>query len=127
MKNFYLEKTSKTPKISLDGITGKFIISGRSIPENSLEFYKPVYDWLDEYKSEPQDTTFVEVSLEYFNTSSSKCIVEILRRVESLTEVGSRVIVKWYYDEEDEDMKEAGLDFQEIIKIPIELEMIEEE
>lgn len=126
MKNFYLEATPKTPKLSFEYSTGYFEISGRSIPENSLEFYKPLMEWLDTYSSSPHKDTKMTIRLEYFNTSSSKCLVEIFRKLEKIHKDGNITKVEWYYDEEDEDMQESGEDFREIIKLPIEMIVIKE-
>ena len=125
MSDFQLEPTPKTPKLIFDKTTGRFEISGRSIPENSIEFYKPVISWLDQYIKDPNEQTQLVIKLEYFNTSSSKCLVEILRRLEQLNKTHD-VEVKWCYEEEDEDMQESGEDFKEIIKLPIEMVMIKE-
>lgn len=127
MKNFYLEPTPKTPKLSFEGDTGKFEISGRSIPENSIEFYRPLLEWLDEYSQHPSPKTDIIIKLEYFNTSSSKCLVEIFRKLEKVFKYGSETQVSWYYDEEDEDMQESGEDFKEIIKLPIEMVVVKNE
>lgn len=127
MESFYLERTPKTPKISFNVEDGSFEISGRSIPENSIEFYKPVLEWLEEYIAHPKKKgTSFEVKLEYFNTSSSKCLVEIFRKLEKLKKEGGDVAIKWYYEEEDEDMQESGEDFKEIIKLPISMVMVDE-
>ena len=104
MDDFFLEATPKTPRLYFSKETGEFEISGRSIPENSIEFYKPVISWLDSYIHQPNNHTLLVIKLEYFNTSSSKCLVEILRRLESLTNQ-SIVKVKLCYEEEDEDMQ----------------------
>ena len=125
MDDFFLEATPKTPRLYFSKATGEFEISGRSIPENSIEFYKPVINWLDSYIAEPNKHTLLVIKLEYFNTSSSKCLVEILRRLENLRNQ-SIVKVKWCYEEEDEDMQESGEDFKEIIKVPIEMVLVRE-
>ncbi len=125
MEKFFLEATAKTPKLSFDNEHGLFEISGRSIPENSIEFYKPVLDWLDAYGDLPIEKTKLLIKLEYFNTSSSKCLVDIFRRLEKMHANSTQVEVEWYYDEEDEDMLESGEDFKEIIKVPIQLVLIE--
>jgi hypothetical protein len=125
MDDFFLEATPKTPRLFFSRETGEFEISGRSIPENSIEFYKPVINWLDQYIIDPHNHTLLVIKLEYFNTSSSKCLVEILRRMESLKDQ-SIVKVKWCYEEEDEDMQESGEDFKEIIKVPIEMVLVRE-
>lgn len=123
MENFFLEETSKTPKLSFDVSTGKFLMSGRSIPENSIEFYKPLFEWLDEYVKNPCNKTDFDIKLEYFNTSSSKCLVEIFRRLEKIKD--KEVVINWYYEEDDEDMQESGEDFKELIDIPIILNVIQ--
>lgn len=127
MDNFYLEATPKTPKLNFNYERGHFEISGRSIPENSIEFYKPMMDWLEDYISNPKDDTKLVIKLEYFNTSSSKCLVEIFRKLERLQKDGKKASIQWFYDEEDEDMQESGEDFKEIIKLPIEMVAISED
>ncbi|MGF1636703.1 MAG: DUF1987 domain-containing protein [Cyclobacteriaceae bacterium] len=127
MKKLILSPTPKTPKVEFDPDSGKFELSGRSIPENSIELYNPVIQWMDEYVNAPHDLTKFEIKLEYFNTSSSKCIVEIFRRLERIHGENHKVQVKWYYESEDEDMMESGEDFKEIIKVPIELVPLEED
>ncbi|TAD97531.1 MAG: DUF1987 domain-containing protein [Bacteroidetes bacterium] len=123
MENFYLDGTTKTPKLSLNPQTGKFMMSGRSIPENSIEFYKPLFEWLDEYVKNPSAQTSFDIQLEYFNTSSSKCLVEIFRRLEKIKD--NDTVVNWFYEEDDEDMQESGEDFKEIIDLKIVMSMIE--
>ena len=66
----------------------------------------------------------MNVQLEYFNTSSSKCILDVFKKLESVT--GSEVSVKWYYEEDDEDMLEAGEDYEAIIDLPFEMIEVEE-
>lgn len=127
MENFFLEGSNKTPELKFDPESGRFSISGRSIPENSIEFYKPLFEWLDAYSESPEDEVELDVKLEYFNTSSSKCLVEIFRKLEKLQEKGKEVKVNWYYEEDDEDMEESGEDFQEIIDVPIVMHPVEEE
>ncbi|MFC2123744.1 DUF1987 domain-containing protein [Bacteroidota bacterium] len=124
MKDFILEETSKTPKIIFKPKSGLFEISGKSIPENSAQFFDPVISWINEYISNPAATTTMIIKLEYFNTSSSKYLVEIFRKLEVLVKSGKEVLIKWFYEEEDEDMLESGEDFKEIIKVPVELNMI---
>lgn len=126
MEVINIEPTNKTPKVVLDASKEVFEIEGRSIPENSTEFYKPVFDWLDNYMSGTGKTTQFNFKLEYFNTSSSKCILDIFRKLEKLHESGNNVVIKWHYEEDDEDMQEAGEDYQSIVKVPVELIMVEE-
>lgn len=121
MKSFYLKPSNKTPEIIFDLEKEKFEISGRSIPENSIKFYQSAIEWLDAYILAPREETVLEIKLEYFNTSSSKSLVEIFRRFEKLHIMGKKSKINWYYEEEDEDMLESGEDFRGIIKSPLEI------
>ncbi len=121
MEALRIESTHKTPRVILDPENGIFELSGRSIPEDALGFYKPIFDWLDAYAKAPLPVTHVRFDLEYFNTSSSKNILEILKRLEAIHTNGHEVRVTWYYDEDDEDMEETGQDYQALLNLPIEL------
>ena len=127
MNALLVEGTPKTPRIHFTA-DGSLEISGKSIPENSIEFYQPVYDWLDQYAQAPNPATTIKIQLEYFNTSSSKCLLDVFRKLEALKKSGkSEVTVMWMYEEEDEDMMEAGDDYQTIVGLPFQLMKIEVE
>jgi len=126
METIIREDTPKTPYVKLDGEQGAIEIKGRSIPENSVEFYKPLIDWIDDYANNPKDATVINIQLEYFNTSSSKCILDIFKKLELLSKKGHGVQVNWYYEEDDEDMFEAGEDYQSIITLPFKMIEMEE-
>jgi len=118
MEKISIEGTPKTPTITFDTAKGFLEIKGRSIPENSIEFYKPLVDWLEKYSGKPQSTTSVNIQLEYFNTSSSKCILDVFKKLEAINKGGSAVTINWYYEEDDEDMQEAGEEYSEIVELP---------
>jgi hypothetical protein len=121
MINLNLKGTPKTPAVNFDGSSGKFEISGRSIPENSADFYLPLIEWVENYVSSAAENTTINVRLEYFNTSSLKSLVELFRRFEKIPGSGKQVEILWFYEEEDEDMYESGEDFRLLIRIPIRL------
>jgi hypothetical protein len=121
MEPIIIEGTPKTPSIKFDAREGVFEIKGRSIPENSVEFYKPLNEWLDTYMHVPLDKTVVNIRLEYFNTSSSKCILDVFKRLESIHRSKHDVEINWFYEEDDEDMLEAGEDYDSIIKVPFKM------
>ena len=126
MDNYKIEGSPKTPSITFDLQSGVLEIKGRSIPENSIEFYKPLVDSLDRYSTSSKPNTTVNVQLEYFNTSSSKCILDVFKKLESIHKGGSAVIINWHYEEDDEDMLEAGEDYQAIINVPFKMVMVNE-
>lgn len=126
MESLKIEGTPKTPTINFNASSGILEVKGRSIPENSIEFYKPLIDWLDEYLSGPAKQTTVNIQLEYFNTSSSKCILDVFKKLEGIYKAGNEVMINWHYEEDDEDMLEAGEDYQSIIKVPFKMCEIDE-
>ncbi|TVR38605.1 MAG: DUF1987 domain-containing protein [Cryomorphaceae bacterium] len=126
MENITLEGSTKTPSVQFDATKGSLAIRGRSIPENSIEFYSPLLDWIDTYGTNAKNPTVVIIQLEYFNTSSSKCILDIFKRLEKIRSQGNEVLVKWHYEADDEDMLEAGEDYQAIISLPFEMIEVEE-
>jgi hypothetical protein len=124
MQNLSIEGTAKTPTIIFDSQKGLLEIKGRSIPENSTEFYKPLFDTLKSNSGNLSTPITVNFQLEYFNTSSSKCILDILKTVASMKKAGGQVTINWYYDEDDEDMLESGENYQEIINIPFNMQVL---
>ena len=119
---FTAEQSAKTPLINFDPSTGNFELKGKSIPEHSVLFYKPLFDWMDTYVLDPAPQTNLNVQLDYFNTSSSKCIVDLFKKLENITKNGKgQAAINWLYDEQDDDMLEAGEDYKSIIKITFNL------
>ena len=116
MEILNLEGTEDTPKIILNKKNGIFEISGRSLPEDSAEFYRPVLEWIEAYSAEPNPSTDFTLKLEYFNTASSKLILDVLSALEDIK--GTKIM--WYFHEDDEDMEEAGEEFSELVEIPFE-------
>ncbi len=108
MENIIHEGSPKTPVIKVDNSKGIISVKGRSNPENSSDFYRPLISWLDEYILKPANTTTVELNLEHFNTSSSKCILDVLKRIKRLKDTGKECKINWYYEDDDEEMLETA-------------------
>ncbi len=89
---------------------------GRSSPENSLGFYEPIRTTLANDMA--GDKLDVRIKMEYFNTSSSKCLYDLLKEIKTQKENGKDVMVRWYYEEFDEDMLEAGEDYSDLLELP---------
>ncbi len=121
MKKIKYEESGYLPGIILDRDIKKMEISGRACPEDPVEFYQPVFDWLNEYMKDPDEKTVFEFKMSYYNTSSSKIIMMIMQRLEELADEGNDVLIKWYFLEDDEDMEEAGEDYSEMVDIEFEM------
>jgi hypothetical protein len=112
--------TDDTPSVILDAASDLFEIAGRSLPEDVAAFYNPILEWMDQYNQNPKAKTVFNFKLIYFNTASSKMLLDILMKLEDLHKTGKDVVVKWHYPEDDEDMKEAGEEYADIVDVPFE-------
>lgn len=126
MEKYIVRETAKTPSISFDPDHGLFEIKGKSIPENSFGFYTPVLEFLDVYSSSPADKTVLNVKFEFFNTSSSNRIHALFKKFEKLYQDNSEVLIRWFCENGDDNMLEAGEDFRTILKVPFEIVEVEE-
>ena len=124
MSDFIIEETIDTPLVVLNFSEGSMKITGKSIPENATNFYNPILNAIDKYKEAPAEKTLVEFHLEYFNTSSSKYLLDILRQLQVIYTEGNNVEINWYHDEDDDEILEIGEDFSSIVNIPFNIKMI---
>lgn len=113
MEKITLKGTFETPSVILDSQAGKLEFSGRSLPEDTTSFYKPILNWIEEYLASPKDQTQIAIKLEYFNTATSKVLLTMLSKFEK----ASNVTVQWFHYEEDEDMLESGKEFEELVNL----------
>ena len=120
METLRLEPTDDNPLILLDKKNNQFEFSGKSLPEDVVEFYQPALDWLETYKSQPNSKTEFNCKLIYFNTASSKLILDVLMIFEEMVEEGHDVLIKWFSLQSDEDMQEAGKEYEEMVDVPFE-------
>ena len=120
METIKIQGTEDTPKIILDAENEIMEISGRSLPEDVSAFYEPVLNWLNEYAENPNKKTIFNFKLTYFNTASSKLLLDILMKLEEMHENGNDILIRWHYPEDDEDMEEAGEEYADIVDVPFE-------
>ena len=120
----HIEGTEDTPEVLLDSENNTFSISGRSFPENAIEFYEPIFVWLQKYTEEAENDMEFEFNMEYFNTSSSKQIAKIFLLLERINE-NVFVQVIWKYKKEDTDMMSSGMRFSKLLNLEFELREVE--
>ena len=127
MEPLVREATPETPSVVLDKDNNKFEMQGKSFPEEARSFFQPMIDWLKEYIQDPNEKTEFKINMEYYNTASSKMILEVLKIIKELHKNGNKVEVQWHYPEDDEDMLEAGEDYEEILQVPFKYVVIDED
>jgi hypothetical protein len=125
MESLIIDSTDSSPKVVFDPANGIFEVSGESRPEDVRKFYEPILDWIDRYgkhvKSNPP-TQKIQFNFifEYFNSSSAKYVMDIMSKLNEIKISNKTMDIEicWHYDEMDEDMLEAGQEFQNITQIP---------
>lgn len=120
MKRIELNRTNDTPGVVLDAENKVFEFSGRSLPENVSAFYMPIFEWLNEFSTSNAKAITVTFKMEYFNTASSKMILDIMMRFKDLSDKGCNVKIQWYYLADDEEMLSAGKEYEDIAELPFE-------
>lgn len=120
MAALFIEPDEDTPQVNLNKEEGVFEISGKSMPEDVVLFYQPVLDWMQQYMTDPLNKTVFDFKLIYFNTASSKLILDLLMMLEEIREGGHEVLVRWHSLVTDEDMQEAGEEYADMTELKFE-------
>ncbi|MCS6833402.1 MAG: DUF1987 domain-containing protein [Flammeovirgaceae bacterium] len=108
-----------TPSVLFNVDSGKCEISGESYLEDTHFFYQPLLNWMNRYISEKKGDIEFSIKLSYYNTSSSKYILELLRILKQYREDGGKVEIFWYYPESDSNIKEEAEDYKEFLGMDI--------
>ena len=121
MESIYIQKTKKTPLINLNIKDSIFQIKGPSFSENIVDVLNPIIDWIENCIPNLENELICELYFTVLNSASHKKIFQILIKLNAFLDNGKVIKVKWYYDEDDEDIMEMGEDLVELINIPFEL------
>ena len=116
LTKYKTEPTRRTPRVILE--PGIIFIMGRSIPVNTGEFYRPVYEWISDYASSFRGKTRIEFGFEYINTSSTKWIYNIIKEIAGIKDIEGKARIIWYYEQGDEDMCELGFILRSFVECP---------
>ena len=112
-----IRERDDSPYVKLDASEGYCIISGKSYPPDVSKFYEPLIDWLEGLKNKNiKDLTF-NFKLDYYNTASSKMMLDMLYKLEEISQNGTKIVVNWYYPDDDEDMLDAGEEFDRLVEL----------
>lgn len=121
MNNLTLSRSKTFPQIDCDYSTGLITIEGRTLPENTLEKFAPLFDWVSDYIKNPQKLTTINFKVEYVNSSSNRVFFKLLKTFESINEGEQKVTVNWYYSPNDEDVFELGEDYMDFVELEFNL------
>src|SRR3990172_5569413 len=112
-----ISTTKSSPSVSFDTKTGVLNIAGRSLIDNTNDFYKPIIDKITEYTGQPQKETIVNIRIDYFNTTSSKYMYDLLCKLETISKI-TDISINWYYEKDDEDIRDLGQHLQNLLDVP---------
>jgi hypothetical protein len=114
VENLAIEATKSSPYVHFDASAGLLEISGKSYPENAAKFFAPIFSWLNEYlaNAEVQLVT-VDMELIYFNSSSSKALMNVFEILDEAASSGKHIVVNWLYHEDNDTILEAGEEFKD--------------
>jgi hypothetical protein len=123
MDHLVIAQTEQTPHVSFLS-NGLMEISGKSIDEDSQEFWNPVVSWVKTYSDKPSTKTCLNLFIESLDTSSSAALVEMLYLLKDMIKEGNEVHVHWNYEENDLDMLELGKDMEQLTQIGFEFDVL---
>jgi hypothetical protein len=122
MDEIHILPTDKTPEVILNP-EGIIMIKGRGLTVNKTEVSRQILNWIDGYFKDLAEITYVIIEFEYLNSFSTTTLVSILRKLSEITRQSKKLIIRWYYDQDDEDILERGEYIASTINFPIEFIM----
>lgn len=118
-----IEGTNETPRIILDQENGIFEITGKSLPENVNIVYNPVLQWFREYMKAPNPETHIVLKFDYYNSGTTRKIVDILLTIEDMDGINHNISITWYNKKDDDVMISKGIELKNFLKIPVEIKL----
>lgn len=126
MDKLYIEETKSSPEVDFNSETGILKIKGQSYPENAFKFYEPLFDWIDDYFEVHNNAIQLDLGLIYLNTSSIKCLMDIIYKFEEAAQKGKKIRINWYYKSSNRNILECGKELEEDLDAELEFNFIEE-
>lgn len=120
MNNLTIPQTKQTPEVHTDITNGVFSIKGRSLSEDSVNFYANIFSFFEEYYKTPCPLTTFEMTFEYLNSTSLKLVTDLLMYAKKSTDSSKKIKFKWFYEEDDDDILMTGKEIERIIGSPFE-------
>ena len=126
MEALHIEATKSSPQIDFDPDSGILRLQGQSYPENSFQFFEPIFAWLERYLDQLTGSCTVQLILDYLNTSSSKCLMDLIDMMEDAYSEGKQIRIEWLYDPDNDSSVELAEEFMEDLSLPFVILELEE-
>ena len=127
METLIIEGSTVNPSVNFNPYERTLEISGYSRPENVRDFYMPLIEWLEEYKNwvlknQKPNTDLEPIAFKfkyiYFNSSSAKFIHDTILVIQNMQKNNIPIKVYWYFDEDDDELREAGEELSDMGNVP---------
>ena len=125
MEALQIEPYLQTPEINFDPNSGVLFLSGKSYPADAIEFYQPLIDWGKSYIQNPAPNTELICEIEYLNSASQKQLVELIMAFKPLYDSGKKFLVKWKFEEGDDDIQSVGELIEHELEIPFQYDEVQ--
>ena len=123
-ENLSIKEGKNTPKVTGNKNLSELTFNGNSYPENVLQFYTPILNWIESLSSEKTEIK-VECQFYYIASSSVIAFLKLLQKIESSFNK-ENISFTWKYEEGDDDIKKIGQDYSTILDTPIKIIEVEE-
>ena len=126
MESLIIEGTEDSPAVKFDINSYRFVISGKSRPENTGKFFTPLINWITEFyqtalprknQSADSSTIVFVFQLDYFNSISAKYILDIIFALKTFVSEGNKIRIEWHFATLDDDMLETGKEFANMVNL----------
>ncbi|HUI71582.1 MAG TPA: SiaC family regulatory phosphoprotein [Spirochaetia bacterium] len=121
MNDLLIPGSISSPTVRLDASRGMMELAGESYPQNAFDFFAPIIDWARQFLRESPDPLILSLRLSYLNTSSTKCLIDLLDLLENAYKIGRAARVVWHCDRDNERAREAAEEFREDVTLPFEI------
>ena len=81
MTGLKIPATKRTPEITLDEVTNTMVFKGRSLPENTKQFYEQVKTKLNAYNPSNGTVISIEVAFSYVSSASLIALLSIFKQL----------------------------------------------
>ena len=114
MEIITIEATKSSPFVLIDPVSHQIKITGESYPENAAKFFGPILSYVNEYVNSTEAKIItVDIHLSYFNSISSKALLNLFEILDQAASENKQIEVNWCYHPENETIFEAGEEFED--------------
>lgn len=110
MESILIEPSTHSPLVQFE-LDGNMLLEGRAIPEDVNKLFNPMIEFVTGLKA---PYAVFNINLEYFNTATSKKMLELLKHLDANNKI-EKILVNWHYEDGDDDSVEMAEIYEECL------------